>query len=242
MFQNGLPGILLLIHSNSLMQVYMPPNHSIWFFQHGSKTMPSKAGSFVSESKYHLFHIPRFSATVFFSYLSNSMFVSMCVFQLSRTKKLPEVPDKPRIDVKRCFFSEICCCWDRCCTKLKQPPRTLMLQCLKKNMGVDWLANDLQPKSCSGCSEAKQNTNKPVSFCHLTCSGCQAFSNGVDCLDVVRDSCSCRFWGVTMGKSQILFTAIDLGQECNAWILKGVGVGRLRVCHLITTNVQRQYQ
>ena len=103
MFQNGLPGILLLIRWCKSTCLQITPG---WFFQHSSKTMPSKAGSVVSESKYHLFHIPRFSATVFFSYLSYSMCVSdsMCVFQLSRTNKLPEVPDKPRIDVKRCFF------------------------------------------------------------------------------------------------------------------------------------------
>ena len=82
-----------------------------------------------------------------------------------------------------------------------------MLQCLKK-MGVDRQMIFNQNHAEDAVSQ-KKTTQIDVSvfFLHLTCSGCQAFSNGIDCLDVVRDSCSCFFChGVTMGKSQMLFT------------------------------------
>ena len=154
------------------------------------------------------FTSPDFLQLFFFSYLSNSMFVSMCVFQLSRTKKLPEVPDKPRIDVKRCLFRDLLLL-----AKLKQPPRTLMLQCLKKTWeSIDWQMIFNQNHAQDAVRPNKTQISQCL-FCHLTCSGCQAFSNGVDCLDVVRDSCSCCFWGVTMGKSQILFT--EKKQSCH---------------------------
>ena len=90
-----------------------------------------------------------------------------------------------------------------------------MLQCLKK-MGVDRQIIFNQNLAEDAVRQKKtRQIDVNIFFLHLTCSGCQAFSNGIDCLDVVRDSCSC-FFGGSRGHNGQVSDAFDLGQDCKA--------------------------
>lgn len=186
------------------MQGYKPPNHSKWLFNTAPKQCrrrqevlcPSLSIISFTSKDLQLFFIPF------------QLFLSMCVFQLCRSEIARNSLSKDwwceRIFPRFLLLGSM----------LHQTQATttdLMLQCLKRNMAVDWLA--IFNQNLAQDAVRQKNTNKSVSFCHLTCSGCQAFSNGIDCLDVIRDSCSCCFWGVTMGKSHILFT--EKKQSCH---------------------------
>lgn len=135
MFQNSLPGILLLIRWCKSTCLQITPYE---FFNTAPKQCHRRQEVLCPSLSITSFTSPDF-LQLFFSHTFPILCLFLCVFfNFPGQHNLPKFQTNQGLMWKD-VFSEICCCWDRCYTKLKQPPRTLMLQCLKKTWeSIDW--------------------------------------------------------------------------------------------------------